>query len=1079
MIFDVTNSNKYKMKTKFSGILTLILAFVVHFSYAQEKTVTGVVIDDSGLPLPGATVLVKGSSKGASSDFDGRYKINAKQGDVLVYSFIGYLTQEIPVGSSNTINVTMQEDTESLDEVVVTAFGIKRNPKELGYAVSKVESADITENSEPDLIRSLSGKVAGVNVNFSTGVAGAANLINIRGATTLGSSSQPLIIVDGIAYDNTQAGDNTVLNFSNQTLGGGSYETGLSSLDPNDIASVNVLKSVAASALYGSRAANGVIVITTKSGSPQTGANKKLSVSVNSGTYFENIANLPEYQNTYGNGTQFQYQNANGSWGPRFDSRETIPTWSNLLNAFPDQFGPTVPYEPQPNNVKDLFRTGVVFDNSINLAYGGSDGSFSVTISDLAQEGYIPFNTYDRTSISAGGNFKLPNGITFGGNLSFSNTDQVGGFYGENQFGGSASSFARALWLGRTWDTSLPYEDVNGASVTPNDGWDHPLWSWEHDQIITQSNRTTAGFNMNFPINDNISTSFRIGVNKYVLNRRQIRDANSRASDATGGTVTKIDFTNEDLESTFLVNFDYPISEDIGFTGRVGANILQNTVENFALTGTTFIDPDVRSIRNTVTQAIDFDRSARERTFGALAEVTFSYKDFLFLNATGRNDWNSTLPKDNRSYFYPSVNTSLILTDAFNIESDVLTFAKLRAGYAEAGSAAPAEFLNTAFAIADPYNTTPSLANSISLGDQEIEPEFTKEFEIGTDLEFLKQRIVLDFSWYRKVTTNLISQVTVPVSSGFTNLNTNIGEMQNQGIEIGLTLVPIQNENFKWSLFTTFTKNENEVTELVDGLDRIRFEGNGNQVPHAIVGEPFGVFYGTQFARDDNGNFLIDPATGYVWDAVDNETLGTSAFDVVGDPNPDFKMSFINSITYKNLTLRAQIDWREGGDIQSTSIQSLLGRGVTKDTEDREGTIIIPGFYADSQGNILLDGSNNPIPNTTQVDKNDLFFTGGGTSRTFGQNAVDEASVYDGTVYRLRELSLTYNLPSKLLQRTPFGKASLSFIGNNLWYFAPNVPKYTNFDPEVTSHGTSRLQGVEIASPPTATRYGFKVNVTF
>ncbi|GAA4268232.1 SusC/RagA family TonB-linked outer membrane protein [Hyunsoonleella aestuarii] len=1046
---------------------------------AQEKTISGTVSDNLGLALPGATVLIKGTSSGVSTDFDGKYSIQANLGDVLVFSFVGYAEQEILVNTLNTINVSLQEDTQALEEVVVTAFGIKRNPKNLGYAVSKVTSQEITENSEPDLIRSLSGKVAGVNVNFSTGVAGAANLINIRGQTTLGGSTQPLIIVDGIAYDNTQAGDNTNLNFSNQTLGGGSYETGLSSLDPNDIASVNVLKSVAASALYGSRAANGVIVITTKSGSPNAGGNKKLSVNVNSGAYFETIANLPDYQNTYGNGTQFDYQNANGSWGPRFDSRETIPTWPNLLNAFPDQFGPTVPYVAQPNNVKNLFKTGVVLENSVNLAYGGEDGSFSMTVSDLAQEGYIPFNSYDRTSISAGGNFKLKNGITFGGSLSFSNTDQVGGFYGENQFGGSSSSFARALWLGRTWDTSLPYEDANGASVTPNDGWDHPLWSWEHDQIVTQTNRTVGNINISFPINDNISTSLRVGMNKYILERRQIRDAQSRASLADGGSVVKIDFTNEDIESTFLVNFDYKLNDDIGFTGILGSNILQNTAVNFALTGSTFISPGVRSIRNTVTQAINFDRSSRQRTFGAFAEVGFSYKDFLFLNGTARNDWNSTLPKDNRSYFYPSLSSSLIMTDAFNIDSDVLTFAKLRASYAEAGRAAPSEFLNTTFATGNPINNVPIVGNSIALGDQEIEPEFTKEFEIGTDLEFFNRRVVVDFSWYKKTTTNLISAVTVPSSSGFTSFNTNIGEMQNTGVEVGLTLVPIQNENLRWSLFTTFTRNVNEVTELVEGLDRIQFESNGNQVPHAIPGQPFGVFYGQKWGRDANGNFLIDPATGYIWNSADNEALGTTANGIIGDPNPDFRMSFINNITYKNFTLSAQIDWREGGDIQSTSIQALLGRGVTKDTEDRERTVIIPGFYSDSQGNLKLDSSGNPIPNTTQLDINDLYFNGGGATSTFGQNAVAEASVYDGTVYRLRELSLTYNVPSKWLEKTPFGKMSFSAMGNNLWYFAPNVPKYTNFDPEVTSHGTSRLQGVEIASPPTSTRYGFKINLTF
>ncbi|MEX0315415.1 MAG: SusC/RagA family TonB-linked outer membrane protein, partial [Allomuricauda sp.] len=732
----------------------LALALLCTISlWSQNKQVTGQVTDQTGLPLPGVNIVVMGTINGTQTDFDGNYVIQAAEGQTLLFTYIGQREERRSVGSGSVINVQMREDAEALEEVVVTAFGIKRNPRNLGYAVSKVTTADITENSEPDLIRSLSGKVAGVNVNFSTGVAGAANLINIRGQTTIGGSTQPLIIVDGVAYDNTQAGDNTVLNFSNQTLGGGSYETGLSSLDPNDIASVNVLKSVAASALYGSRAANGVIVITTKSGSPSGSQNKKLSVNVSSGTYFEKISNLPDYQNTYGNGTNFNYQNSNGSWGPSFDSLATIPTWPNLLNAFPDLLGPTVPYVAQPDNVRNLFRTGVVLDNSVNFSYGGEDGSFSVTVSNLDQEGYIPFNSYGRTSFSSGGNFKLQNGLTVGASLSFSDTKQVGGFFGENQFGGSASSFARALWLGRTWDTSLPYEDANGASVTFNNGWDHPLWSWEHDQIVTNSTRTVGNVNLSYAINDNISTSFRVGVNRYDLKRKQIRDPQSRASLADGGSIIDIRFANEDVESTFLVNFDYKLTDKFGLTGVLGGNLLQNTAENFAVTGSTFISPEIRSITNTVTQAINFDRSSRERTVGAFAELGLSYNDFFFVNVTGRNDWSSTLPKDNRSYFYPSVSTSLIVTDALNLDSNVLTFAKLRAGFAKAGRSAPAEFLNTTFATGNPFNTIPVVGNRIALGDQEITPEFTEELEIGTDLEFFNRRIVLDFSWYKKTTT--------------------------------------------------------------------------------------------------------------------------------------------------------------------------------------------------------------------------------------------------------------------------------------------------------------------------------------
>jgi len=1032
---------------------------------AQQKTISGTVSGQNGDPLLGVNIVVKGTTTGTQSDFDGNYTINVNVNDVLSFSYIGLKTVEFVVGAENTINITMLDDASTLSEVVVTAFGIKRNAKDLGYSISQVETEEISENSEPDLIRSLSGKIAGVDVNFSSGVAGASNRIQIRGQTTIGGSSQPLFVVDGIVYDNSQ------LTTSSQTTGGGGYESGISSLDPNNIESVSVLKSAAAAALYGSRATNGVIVITTKSGSTRRGesGNNKLNINVTSGVYFEEIANLPEYQNKYGNGVNFGYVNANGSWGPAFDTLETIPTWPNLLNAFPDLFGPTVPYEAQPNNVKDIFRTGVVHDNSLTASYRNEDGNFSATLSDLAQEGYIPFNTYDRTSFAIGGNYKLPNNFTVGASVNYTETKQVGGFFGNNQFAGSASSFARTLWLGRAWDTSLPYTDpLTGASVTPNNGWDHPLWSWEHDKITSNTNRIVTNLSLGFPINDNISASFRVGFNRYTIDRSQIRDINSRASLATGGTLQLDSFSNEDLESTFLFNFDYDLTDDIGLSAITGFNSLQRTNKRDAVLGTTFISPGIFTLANTVTVSSQLDTFSRKRNIGVFGDVTLSYKDVLFLNVTGRNDWSSTLPIDNRSYFYSASSLSLILTDALKMDSDILTFAKLRGGYASVGSDAPAEFLNTTFALGNTFSAVPVIGNRTSLGDQEITPEFTTEFELGTDLEFFKRRIALDFTWYKKITTDLISPVSVPSSSGFTTFNTNIGEMQNTGVEIGLTLVPIQTENFKWTSFTTFTKNKNEVTELVEGLDRIQFDAN--QVAHAIEGQPFGVFYGTRFARDAGGNYLINEAGGGIIQDLQN--------GIVGDPNPDFKMGFINTFTYKNLTFRAQFDWKEGGDIQSISLNSLLGRGVTRDTENRERTFVIPGFLGDGAGNPILDGAGNQIPNTTQIDMNELYFSPAG-GNTFGINTTDEGSVYDGTVYRLRELSLSYDIPSKWVDKTPFGKISISAFGNNLWYFAPNVPKYTNFDPEVTSFGSGRIQGIENSSAPTSKRYGFKLNLTF
>ncbi|WP_264525352.1 TonB-dependent receptor [Flavobacterium sp. N502536] len=604
--------------------------------------------------------------------------------------------------------------------------------------------------------------------------------------------------------------------------------------------------------------------------------------------------------------------------------------------------------------------------------------------------------------------------------------------------------------------------------MTPNGTqFDHPLWSWQHDQIVTNTDRIVAGINLNYVLNDNISASYRAGINKYSLNRIQVRDLASRANNGLGNLLSD-NYVNQDIESTFLLNFNYELNESFKLATIVGNNVLQNEYTRVANEGREFIVPNIFTFKNVKSIASLTDERAMKRNVGVFADVTLSYKDYLFLNATARNDWSSSLPKNRNSYFYPSVSASAVLTDALNIQSEVLTFAKLRASFAKVGRDVPAEFLKISYDQGQAYNGLPRIGNNTFLGDQDVRPEFSEEFEIGTDLEFFRKRIAVDLSLYSKTTKDLITPVTVASSTGFTELNTNAGSIRNRGIELGLTLVPIKSKDFTWSLLTNFTKNENEVLTLKEGLDRIQL--NANQIAYAIPGQPFGVFYGTRFARDANGNYLINRSGGAV---IQDPSLG-----VIGDPNAKFRVSFANTFIYKAWSLRTQFDWKQGGDISSSTIEQLLGRGVTRDTEDREKTYIIPGYYGNNDGTPILDANGNQIPNTTQLSMNELYFSPAGGS-TFGINSVDEATIYDGTVFRLREINLTYDVPSKILEKTPFGRISLSFIANNLWYFAPNVPKYTNFDPETTSYGNSTLQGIETSAAPTAKRWGFKINLTF
>lgn len=672
--------------------------------------------------------------------------------------------------------------------------------------------------------------------------------------------------------------------------------------------------------------------------------------------------------------------------------------------------------------------------------------------------------------------------------MNYSKTGQNGGFFGDQQSSdeSASSSFARTLFIARNWDLNLPYENpVTGASVTPNGNqFDHPLWSWKHDKIVSKTNRIVAGINLDYSFNKNISASYRFGFNKYTLDRKEIRDKNSIAYGGVGYLVTD-NFTNEDLESTFLVNFNYKLTESINLTAIGGNNILQTNTSRIAYAGREIIIPNLFNLRNFKNIANLVDEGTRYRNVGLFADVTLSYKDYLFINATGRNDFSSSLPANNNSYFYPSVNTSLIVTDAFNIESNILTFAKLRASYAKVGNDAPPEFLSSSFILGNAFNGNPVVSNSSSLADQQIKPEFTNEYEIGTELEFYNRRVALDLSLYSKTTSDLITAISTPTTTGYSTYNTNIGKMSNKGIEVGFTLVPIKTSNFNWTSFTTFTKNKNKVIEIAEGFERTEIsasndgaknEGGLAQIGYIIKGQPYGVFYGTKFARDNQGKYLIDPGSGGI--------LADTEAGIIGNPNADFKMSFTNTFSYKGFSLRTQIDWKQGGDFKSGTLEQLLGRGVTRDTEDREHTYIIPGNYGQTDSNTgkivpMTDSNNNPIPNTTQITANDLYFSPSTNGNTFAINSVDEATVYDGTVFRLREINLTYDLPKEILKKTAFGKISFSVLGSNLWYFAPNVPRYTNFDPEIASFGSGKLQGIEITSAPTSKRIGFKINLTF
>jgi TonB-linked SusC/RagA family outer membrane protein len=1072
---------------KIGSFIVCLVFFGFNVILAQDIQISGNVTSaDDGMALPGVSVLVKGTATGAATDINGDYSLAVPPDATLVFSSVGMRTQEIQVAGQTVIDVILETEVLGLEEVVVTAIGISRAERSLGYSVASISSDETLQKSEPDLLKSLEGKIPGVDIRSTSGAPGVASRITIRGNSSFLGDNQPLFVVDGIPYSNDQ------FNTTSQSAGGGAYGSSISTLDPNDISTVSVLKGAAAAALYGSRAKNGVVVITTKS-KKITPSRKGLEVTVSSSVNWENIANLPEYQNTYGNGVDFLYANANGSWGPRFDALDSIPTWPLMLEAFPE-LGDSVPWVADPDNVEGLFETGMAYENSINIAGGDEKSSFNLTVSALNNDGYVPHSSFNRYGLSLGGTTMLTNKFRAGGTFSYTNSKQEGGIFGNNQAedDNTASSFARSLWLGRAWDYSLGYtHPVTGEPLQHNGRgqFDNPLWSWEHNKVITDMDRIVGSTNLSYNLTDWLNASYEIGVNTFIQRRQQIIDKMSKGYGGLGGIIDD-DVWQQEIESNLLLTFSRQFGSGIDFKAILGHNVNQRTLDQQAFRGVKIVSPGIYDLDNT-NDVIPYGGGyERRRIVGAFADVTVGYKNYLYLNLTGRNDWSSTLPVDKRSYFYPAASLSFLFTEMLEMDNNILSLGKVRVSWGKVGmDADPYSIYTTFISKAAEYTgekssykdaafpflgqaamTTPDEGN-----DPELNPEFKTEFEVGTDLGFINNRIGIDFTYYSNKSTDMIYPVTVPATSGFRSQWTNVGEMTNKGVEIGLDLTPVKMASgFTWNIYGTFTQNVSEVTDVFEGepeegeVERTILYGLfGDPSIVAQVGEPYGVFLGEVDVRDDEGNLLINPGTGLLIEQRENQ--------IYGDPNPDFKLGVINTFSFRGFSVRALIDYTHGGDVLSNSILLLLGRGVTKDTEDREHSFVIPGYYGDpNTEKPLLDANGNQIPNVTQVSMNDLYF-----GESFAINSAGEWNVFDATVVRLREIAVGYELPKKLISKTPFGSVSISLTGRNLWYFAPNVPKYTHFDPEVNTYGSDNAQGVEYSITPSVKRYGVNLKFTF
>ena len=1075
------------MRTKFNGILTLLLVLVVQLTFAQEKTISGTVTDNSGLPLPGVNIIVKGTSNGTQSDFDGNYSIQAATGQTLTFSYVGFSNIESSIGSSNSMSVTMEEDAALLEEVIITAQGIKKEVKALGYAVSTIDSEKLESKPQADVSRLLRGNAPGVNVISSGGLSGSGTAVIIRGFSSINGSNQALFVIDGIPFDSSV---NTEGNFFNNA----NASSRSLDLDPNQIASISVLKGLSATTLYGEQGRNGVVLITTKGGGTSKG---KTSISVNQSVFANDIV-LPDYTEKYGGGFYNDWGPFFSNWGTAFADRETIPNsfqqWADLFPDNPEYAEDEVKYQSYDNAGK-FFKTGFITSTSVSANGGTSDANFNVAFGHLNDESFLPGNSFTRTNFSVGGLAKLSNKFTVSGKLNYSQSSKTSPLtdasLGSDVVTGGIASVWNALYTPRSINLNgLPFQSpVNNQSIWYRDLDDrtNPLWTLNNSEDKDDTSRIFGFGSVNYAISDNLSLGYNFGLDTYTTNYLYGVNRGSRDGEFSDGFLKTVNYQNTITNHNVKFAYDGALLKDsddakiIGLNAVVGTQLRNDQfkrqgqesrgqqIQGYGLFNHGVFDQTTSFIGAFLPDGffVEGDQYDVEETLnqaGIYASLSFDYKNFLFLNVSGRKDWSSSLEKEFNSIVSKSASISFLPTSAFpSIKGKVLSYLKLRGGYGEAPG------------FTDPYQTRGNLVslssaaidtdgnaiptNSINdiLPNPFLKSELSKELEAGVDAKFFNNRLGFQFTYFKRDTEDQIVESTPPSEFGGTTTFSNLGLVRNEGIELGFNIAPVRNENFSWDINGNYEILENTVVEVETD---VLLGGYTNLGAYAIEGEPFGVLVGDYIQRDENDNFLTDDA-GYWIASDDNSTDGDVR--VVGDPNADWKLNATNTFAYKQLSLAIQVDYQHGGDIYARTANTFIARGLTTDTDfDRSLPIILPGV-----------NSTTGAPNDVIISSTDAYFNNLG----FGPA---EVNIYDASHIKLRDVTLTYRFSKEALARTPFGTVNLSLSGQNLFVRAFNTPKGVNYDPELNSVGAgNNSRGFDFLTSWNSRRYGMSVKLTF
>ena len=1098
--------------------LLMIMFFCSLAVVMAQNTVSGKVTDGTGEGLPGVNVVIKGTTTGAVTDFDGNYQLSVDDGTTLVFSYVGFETQEIEVGSRTNIDIVLSGETE-LEEVVVTAFGIERSEKAIGYAVQEVDNEALVQSGASSAVDALVGKAAGIQITRSSGSAGAGSRIVVRGLTSMTGNNQPIIVIDGVRTNNESLG-------SEGSTSGTARSNRLMDLNVEDIESVSILKGAAATALYGTSGATGVVLITTKKGKKGS----KISVNYSSQVAFDNITTTPVLQNTYAQGSRGIYRDPStgnsGSWGPRVTDLEYATdkslaaslTEEGVINTRPSGFDAEGVYLYDKNgflvpkgmgngtpaktydNVNDFFQTGMTFTNSLSISGGSESASFRFSASNHDQEGIIPNEEYLRKTVGVASTLQASESLSFEASVNYARSD-----YQRIQQGSNTSGLLLGMYrTSPTFDNSngFGFDAVNQPSsyIFPNGnqrnyrgggGYDNPYWVINNALRDEEVHRVFGSFKTNYKVDKWLNFGMNIGTDVTNDFRKQNFEIGSRTN--ASGTIILDEYTIRQTDFYLNATGQGSLSSDFTLSYLVGLNLFSFNQHNAYTQGDALVFQGFLDISNaTSVSAAEYD--TRYRQFGVFGQVEASWRNIVFLTLSAREDYDSRLvvpgsfDAANVGFFYPSVSSSFVFSE-FISSNNIVSFGKLRLSWAQVGAPPPFAYLTSTNyetnSVGDgwgpnlnwPINSVTSFELDNQLGNPQLTPELSTTIEAGVDLKFFNGRLGLDVTYFQRKTEDAILNASLPRETGYSSVWQNAGKLTTTGVEIILDATPVSNRNFTWDAQVNFTQNESIVNELAPGIERLFLAGFQAAGTYLVTGNAYGSIFGGAYLRQDAGtgkDLDLNVPGGAI--VINNDegssTYGYQAVDdkqrAIGNPNPDFILGFRNNFSYKNFSVGFLLDWREGGDLWNGTSWALSFFGMSQLTADtrEEDPVVLNGV-------INVGTKDAPVyePNNIPVVRDQNYWN----SALGGFGSIGEQFVQDGGWIKLREVNITYRFPSNLFGQNFVKGGSIGFIGRNLWYSW----SYDGVDPETSLTGTGNGQGFDYFNQPSTKTALFKLSLNF